>query len=294
MLMESQMVNEDLIVEGVLQLLLSNATTAPEDGQKPQEGGTEQATACKLIQFVQQMTTMKSQKGEMRLTNKFVNAITLLLKLELNQNSTFRQQLQNPEAPIPDQVMTEANEVEIITTERIQPVPKAKFSSEQMTVILTVIGVIRLVAKNKHFVSHMLKSLIYREDYFAKKGMSVLQRQADFMKAASIEMQPLLANILDCLGTLRQTSRQAATELQAFESDCEQRKLLVEKQAQLKTLNHNLQLAALDTFIEFGQSLVDGNNKEGQKAWKISKHAVRSLLQILELQIVEQDPLLLS
>lgn len=72
--------------------------------------------------------------------------------------------------------MTESNEVEINTTERVLSTPKEKYTSEQMTVILTLIGVIRLVAKNKHFVSHMLKSLLYREDYFAKKGMSMLQR----------------------------------------------------------------------------------------------------------------------
>lgn len=164
-----------------------------------------------------------------------------------------------------------------------------------MTVILTLIGVIRLVAKNKHFASHMLKSLLYREDYFTKKGISMLQRQSDFVKAAGIEVQPLLAEILDCLESLKLTSKQAALELHEFEGEADQRKLLVEKQAQLKTLSHNLQLAALDTFIEFSQSLVDAvNNKDGQKSWKISKHAVKSLLQILELQIVEQDPLLLS
>jgi hypothetical protein len=36
------------------------------------------------------MTTIKSQKGEMKLTNKFINAVTLLLRLELEQKSKFR------------------------------------------------------------------------------------------------------------------------------------------------------------------------------------------------------------
>ena len=60
-------------------------------------------------------------KGEMKLTNKFINAITLLLKLELEQKSKFRQQFLNmlPESSTQDQVMTESNEVEIITTERV-------------------------------------------------------------------------------------------------------------------------------------------------------------------------------
>jgi hypothetical protein len=67
------------------------------------------------------MTSIKSQKGEMKLTNKFINAITLLLKLELEQKSKFRQQFFNmlPESSTQDQVMTESNEVEIITTERV-------------------------------------------------------------------------------------------------------------------------------------------------------------------------------
>jgi hypothetical protein len=67
------------------------------------------------------MTSIKSQKGEMKLTNKFINAITLLLKLELEQKSKFRQQFLNmlPESSTQDQVMTESNEVEIITTERV-------------------------------------------------------------------------------------------------------------------------------------------------------------------------------
>ena len=57
----------------------------------------------------------------MKLTNKFINAITLLLKLELDQKSKFRQQFLNmlPESSTQDQVMTESNEVEIITTERV-------------------------------------------------------------------------------------------------------------------------------------------------------------------------------
>jgi hypothetical protein len=67
------------------------------------------------------MTSIKSQKGEMKLTNKFINAITLLLKLELEQKSKFRQQFLNmlPESLTQDQVMAESNEVEIITTERV-------------------------------------------------------------------------------------------------------------------------------------------------------------------------------
>jgi hypothetical protein len=67
------------------------------------------------------MTSIKSQKGEMKLTNKFINAITLLLKLELERKSKFRQQFLNmlPESLTQDQVMAESNEVEIITTERV-------------------------------------------------------------------------------------------------------------------------------------------------------------------------------
>ena len=57
----------------------------------------------------------------MKLTNKFINAITLLLKLELERKSKFRQQFLNmlPESLTQDQVMAESNEVEIITTERV-------------------------------------------------------------------------------------------------------------------------------------------------------------------------------
>ena len=89
--MESQIINEDLIVEGVLQLLLNNAISAASDNsQKPVADLNDKANACKLIQFVQQMTTIKSQKGEMKLTNKFINAVTLLLRLELEQKSKFR------------------------------------------------------------------------------------------------------------------------------------------------------------------------------------------------------------
>jgi hypothetical protein len=36
------------------------------------------------------------------------------------------------------------------------------------------------------------------------------------------------------------------------------------------------------------------NSKDPAKAWKLSKDAVKALLQILELQIVDQDPLLLN
>lgn len=81
----------------------------------------------------------------------------------------------------------------LINTDRVQAsISKAsddsKYSREQMTVILTLIGVIRLVSKNKHFVSHILKSLLFREDYFFKKGTSMLQRQSDYIKASNIEV----------------------------------------------------------------------------------------------------------
>ncbi len=36
------------------------------------------------------MTTIKFQKSEMKLTNKFINAVTLLLRLKLEQKSKFR------------------------------------------------------------------------------------------------------------------------------------------------------------------------------------------------------------
>ena len=54
---------------------------------------SEDANACKLIQFIQLMTIIKSPKGELKLINKLVNAITLLLKLEINQESYLRQNL---------------------------------------------------------------------------------------------------------------------------------------------------------------------------------------------------------
>jgi hypothetical protein len=52
------------------------------------------------------MTSIKSEKGDMKLTNKFINAITLLLKLELEQKSKFRQQFLNmlPESLTKDQI----------------------------------------------------------------------------------------------------------------------------------------------------------------------------------------------
>lgn len=69
---------------------------------------------------------------------------------------------------------------------------------------------------------------------------------------------------------------------------------MTEKQAQLKTLSHNLQLAALDVFSEFNQPIVEAMNRDDKKNWKISNTAVKALLQILELQVVDQDPLLLN
>jgi hypothetical protein len=49
---------------------------AQSSNTKPEED----TSSCKLVQFVQQMTTLKSQKGEMKLINKFVNAVAYLLK----------------------------------------------------------------------------------------------------------------------------------------------------------------------------------------------------------------------
>ena len=88
-----------MIVEGILQLLIKKAENASKeaskiDSQKQIADPTnEDANSCKLIQLVQQMTNMRSQKGELKLISKFVNAMTLLIRLELQGNSSFRKLL---------------------------------------------------------------------------------------------------------------------------------------------------------------------------------------------------------
>jgi hypothetical protein len=148
-----------------------------------------------LIQFIEKLTVIKSSKGELKLTNKLVNALTLLVKLEIKQDLRLRHSLLEPVNEIEkhsdglicfqDAKMAESNEVMIDTSSTKVP---TKYSSESMTIILTLIGVIRLVAKNKNFVSHMLKSLLFREDYFTKKGTSMLQKQSDFLKSSNQEI----------------------------------------------------------------------------------------------------------
>ena len=52
--------------------------------------------------------------------------------------------------------------------------------------MLLIIGTIRVIASmNKKFVAHVLKSLLYREDYFTNKGVSMISAQADIQKASS-------------------------------------------------------------------------------------------------------------
>ena len=313
--MEQQIVNEDLVVEGVIQLLLQKALiSASEASALDQQKSTfadpisEDAGACKLIQFINCITMMKSSKGELKLINKFINAIGLLLKSELQQQLGFRKLLfDTPDAQASvsqDQVMQEVNEVQI-NTEKLQNILDGnsfeKYSKESMTVILTLIGVIRLVAKedrDKHiskFQSHMLKCLLFREDYFAKKGVSMLQKQTDFMKQSNDEIQPFLQDILESLESLKANQKALFKQLSGLDGeDPTKRKDLTEKQAQLKTLSHNLQLAALDVFSEFNQPIVEAMNRDDKKNWKISNTAVKALLQILELQVVDQDPLLLN
>lgn len=80
--------------------------------------------------------------------------------------------------------MHEVSDEIIIQTEKVQQSATEldEYSSESMTLILTLVGIVRLVSKDKHFVSHMLKSLLFREDYFIKKGTAVLSVQAEFTK----------------------------------------------------------------------------------------------------------------
>ena len=163
---------------------------------------------------------LKSPKGELKLINKFINAVSLLLKSELQQLPGFRKLLfDSPDAQATgsqDQVMQDSSEVQI-NTEKHQNTISAndsdKFSKESMTIILTLIGVIRLVAREDRdkqlskFQSHMLKSLLFREDYFAKKGVSMLQKQSDYLKSNNIELQPFLADILESLEFLKENQK---------------------------------------------------------------------------------------
>ncbi len=140
-----------------------------------------------------------------------MNALTLLVKLEIKQDLRLRISLLEPATEIDkqpdgliciqDTKMTESNEVMIETS---STKVLTKYSSESMTIILTFIGVIRLVAKNKNFVAHMLKSLLFREDYFTKKGTSMLQKQSNFLKLSNQEIQPSIAEILSCLQYLKE------------------------------------------------------------------------------------------
>ena len=63
-----------------------------------------------------------------------------------------------------------------------------------------MIGSIRLIsqedAKSKSFVIHLLKAMLFKDDYFKKKGQTMLKKQADMQSLSKEELKPPLVEFL--------------------------------------------------------------------------------------------------
>ena len=157
--------------------------------------------------------------------NKLSNAVAMLLKMEFNKNSSFkdlildRELIEEEEKQEPmvasDAQEEEPTEMMIDTTSA--GVEKAKKESEEkqqkklketqskkrsdsIKLQLLLIGATRLIAsedsKNKTFVVHLLKGMLFKDDYFKKKGSTILKKQADLEQESEKEMQPPLVEIM--------------------------------------------------------------------------------------------------
>ena len=60
---------------------------------------------------------------------------------------------------------------------------ESKKRSDSIRLQLLLIGATRLIAgddaKNKTFVVHLLKGMLFKDDYFKKKGSTVIKKQSD-------------------------------------------------------------------------------------------------------------------
>ena len=72
--------------------------------------------------------------------------------------------------------------------------------SDSIRLQLLLIGATRLIAandsKNKTFVVHLLKGMLFKDDYFKKKGSTVIKKQSDLVQESEKEMQPPLVEIM--------------------------------------------------------------------------------------------------
>ena len=73
--------------------------------------------------------------------------------------------------------------------------------SDSIKLQLLLIGAVRLIVtqedtRNKTFVIHLLKGMLFKDDYFKKKGQTVLKKQADLQNQSESEMIPPLVEFL--------------------------------------------------------------------------------------------------
>lgn len=152
---------------------------------------------CNLMNLLNSLTTMRSSQGNYVVRNKLANALVFLLQQELEEDPTFKDTLMG-KSP----AKKEEDEMQIDTSSVVQEKPSTTKSSEIVAMVL--MGTIRILSSlNKKFVVHLLKSLIYREEYFEKRGSSMLKIHQQLLKKASQTLNPPLIEVLKSMTTLR-------------------------------------------------------------------------------------------
>ena len=133
---------------------------------------------------------------------------------------------------------------------------ESKKRSDSIRLQLLLIGATRLIAgddaKNKTFVVHLLKGMLFKDDYFKKKGSTVIKKQSDITEESKQEMQPPLVEIMSVSDKIKEYISELEVEI-LMETDEERKEQLKTEQIQSKALHRNLNLLIVDVFKEFDQ-----------------------------------------
>lgn len=139
---------------------------------------------------------------------------------------------------------------------------------------LALVGTLRLLCEmNRKLVVHLLKSFLFRDDYFAAKGSTVFN---GYEKVQSPVLQ-----ILKALRDLKEKQTELYKQ-QGEDKDVEQEILY------LNVLIRNLQLLVHDVFKEFGRLFEEVvQSKDKKDASQINSETIQHLAEILHFKVVD-------
>ena len=323
--LEKQLATEDTLIESLLSLLIqmseSGSHQVGSGNEHNKRENLENANASELLLLLSHINDMRSS-GSYLNRNKLSNAVAMLLKMEFDKNSTFKnlilerelveeQKEEQPAAEAVEEEKVEESTMMIDTTnagverarkekadkeQKKQKAEDSKKRADSIKLQLLLIGAIRLIAaddqrNNKTFIVHLLKGMLFKDDYFKRKGSTMMKKQTDLLESEK-EIQPPLVEIMSVTDRIKEYMHDLDASI-LLETNEEVKESLKKEHIQTTALHRNLNLLIVDIFKEFDQVVEKVlQTSKKQKDFSVSQDAVISLTSLLNL--AEVDKKLLS